>query len=185
MRFRSTDSLTRRAVIQLATVYTFLMIMVTLLPGFLTRVVGRSAADLTILALPAGVGFGLGTWLVGRYGNRFHAGSLGNGGLTLVGLALTSMTIWQGESAASTLTLAAPFIGLGLALIIIPARTVLQSHPPAELRGRVWVTQVALNNAAALLPIFISSSLADGDSACISSDCLDRAGYRVIRHSSG
>ncbi len=159
--FVSTDQPARKAVIQLAAAYTFLMIMVTLLPGFLTRVVGRSATDLTVLALPAGVGFGLGTWLVSRYGNRFHAGSVGNGGLTLSGLALTSMTIWQGESAVSPLTLAAPFIGLGLALIIIPARTVLQGRPPAALRGRVWATQVVLNNAAALLPIFISSRLAD------------------------
>jgi len=159
--FVSTDRPARRAVIQLATVYTFLMIMVTLLPGFLTRVVGRSAADLTILALPAGVGFGMGTWLVGRYGHRFQAGNLSNAGLVLAGLVLASMTIWQGENAVSALTLAAPFVGLGLALVIIPARTVLQSQPPVALRGRVWATQVVLNNAAALLPIFISGSLAD------------------------
>jgi MFS family permease len=159
--FVSTDRPTRKAVIHLATIYTLLMIMITLLPGFLTRVVGRSMIDLTILALPVGVGFGLGTWLIGLYGYRFNAGSLGNIGLVLAGLTLASMANWRVESGLPVLILIVLFMGLSLALVIIPARTVLQSQPPSELRGRVWAIQVVLNNAAALLPILFSGSLAD------------------------
>lgn len=159
--FTCVDRPTRRAAIHLALMYTLLMVVVTLLPGFLVRVVGRPVADLTILALPAGSGFGLGVWIVGRYGHKFDARRWSGGGLALAGLALASMASWQGESVVSGLTFAALTEGFCLALVIIPARSILQSRPPAALRGRVWATQVVLSNAVALLPILLSGSLAD------------------------
>jgi MFS family permease len=159
--FVSTDHPTRKAVIHLAAIYTLLMVLVTLLPGFLARVVGQSTVEFIILAIPAGLGFGLGTVIVSRYGHRFDAGLWGSGGLILNGLALIIMAVWQSGSAIAGLTLAVVFLGSGLALVIIPARAVLQSRPPAALRGRVWATQVVLSNAAALLPIILMGSLAD------------------------
>ncbi len=160
-QFVSTDRPTRRAVIHLAAIYTLLMVVVTLLPGFLTRVVGKSAAEFIILALPAGIGFGLGAWIVSRYDHRFDAGFWGSGGLILSGLALISMAVWKSGSVATGLILAAAFLGSSIALVIIPARAVLQSRPPAALRGRVWATQVLVNNAVALIPILLMGSLAD------------------------
>ena len=50
---------------------------------------------------------------------------------------------------------------LALALVIIPARTVLQERPPAALRGRVIAAQLALANAAAVLPLVVGGALAD------------------------
>lgn len=159
--FVSTDRPTRKAVIQLAAIYSLLMVVIMLLPGFLARVVGQSVAESVILALPAGFGFGLGTWIASRYGHRFDAGLWGSGGLILAGLALVGMAVWQSESAIAGLTLAAAFLGSSLALVIIPARAVLQSHPPAAMRGRVWSTQLIVNNAVALLLILLLGSLAD------------------------
>jgi len=159
--FVSNDHPSRTAVIHLAAIYTLLMVTVTLLPGFLARVVGQPVAEFVILALPAGLGFGLGTWIVSSIGHQFNAGLWGSGGLILVGVALRSMAVWQNGSAIAGLTLAVAFLGCGLALVIIPARAVLQSRPPAALRGRVWATQVVLSNAVALLPILLIGSLAD------------------------
>jgi MFS family permease len=72
------------------------------------------------------------------------------------------LSILSGE--AGRLGLILPLIlgvGLALALIIIPARTILQEHPPAALRGRVIAAQLALANAAALLPVLLGGALAD------------------------
>lgn len=159
--FVSDDHPARKAVIHLAAIYTLLMVTVTLLPGFLARVVGQSVVEFVILALPAGLGFGLGAWIVSSIGHQFNASFWGSGGLILVGLALRSMAIWKIGSGIVGLTLAVAFLGSGLALVIIPARAVLQSHPPTALRGRVWATQVVLSNAVALLPILLMGNLAD------------------------
>lgn len=160
-KFISIDHPARKAVIHLTAVYTFLMVVVTLLPGFLSRIVGQSADDFSILALPTGVGFGIGILIINRYGNRFGTGNLGDIGLSLAGLAMGSIALWQGEGGVLTAALALPFAGVGLAFVIISARTVLQSRPPATLRGRVWAAQVVLSNAVALIPILMSGNLAD------------------------
>ncbi len=160
-KFVSTDYPTRKAVLHLTTVYTFLMVVVTLLPGFLSRVIGQSADDFSLLALPTGVGFGIGILIISRYGRRFDAGNLGDIGLALAGLAMGIIALWQGESGMLSITLATPFVGMGLAFVIISARTVLQSRPPAALRGRVWAAQMVLSNAATLIPILLSGNLAD------------------------
>ena len=159
--FAYTDRPTRKSTIHLVLVYTLVLVLVTLLPGFQARVVGRPAADIVTLALPAGLGFLLGVWIVGRYGHRLDPDDLGSGGLMLAALAVMIMAIWQSESAISILTLALLFVGFSLALVIIPSRAVLQSRPPVILRGRVWATQVVLSNTTALLPIIVCGALAD------------------------
>ena len=52
-------------------------------------------------------------------------------------------------------------VGLSLAAVIVPSRTVLQERPPAEMRGRVVAAQLALGNAAAVLPLLLGGALAD------------------------
>jgi hypothetical protein len=52
-------------------------------------------------------------------------------------------------------------LGLALALVVISARVVLQERPPAEVRGRVIAAQLALANAAAVLPLLLGGALAD------------------------
>ena len=52
-------------------------------------------------------------------------------------------------------------LGLVLSLVIIPARTVLQERPPANVRGRVISAQLALGNAAAVVPLVLGGTLAD------------------------
>ena len=52
-------------------------------------------------------------------------------------------------------------MGSTFAVALIPARTVFQERPPAEVRGRVISAQLALGNAAAVLPLLLGGSLAD------------------------
>jgi hypothetical protein len=52
-------------------------------------------------------------------------------------------------------------VGIALAMVIIPARVILQERPPAAMRGRVIAAQLALANAAAIIPLLIGGSLAD------------------------
>jgi hypothetical protein len=52
-------------------------------------------------------------------------------------------------------------IGFALALVVIPARTLLQERPPADMRGRVIAAQLALGNAGGGIPLLLSGALAD------------------------
>jgi len=52
-------------------------------------------------------------------------------------------------------------LGLGFSLVMIPARAILQEHPPAAMRGRVVAAQLTLANAANTLPLLLAGGLAD------------------------
>jgi DHA3 family macrolide efflux protein-like MFS transporter len=141
---------------------TLLLVILSLVPGLAARTLGLGPEDTPFLLLPGGVGFGLGALLVSRREGLLSrpawtaAGLLGLGaGTGLLGLA---------SNGPGGLWLSLPCIllaGLGLALVIIPARTTLQERPPAHLRGRVVAAQLALGNAAALLPVLLGGTLAD------------------------
>jgi len=52
-------------------------------------------------------------------------------------------------------------VGLSLATVTVPSRTVIQERPPVEMRGRVIAAQLALSNAAAIVPLLLGGALAD------------------------
>jgi len=52
-------------------------------------------------------------------------------------------------------------VGAGFALVIVPARTVVQERSPDEMRGRVISTQMFLSNIVSTLPLPLTGGLAD------------------------
>jgi hypothetical protein len=52
-------------------------------------------------------------------------------------------------------------LGASLALTIISARVILQERPPPDQRARVIAAQLALANAAAVIPLLLGGSMAD------------------------
>jgi hypothetical protein len=52
-------------------------------------------------------------------------------------------------------------LGLALALVVVPSRTVLQERPPPALRARVIAAQLALSHAASIVPLLLGGTLAD------------------------
>src|SRR4030042_1894715 len=55
---------------------------------------------------------------------------------------------------ALTMAIAGP-LGFAYALLNAPAQTVLHERAPAEMRGRIFITQVVSANFASLLPLLI------------------------------
>ncbi len=58
---------------------------------------------------------------------------------------------------------AAVGLGLDFALASVPAKTVLQERPPAEMRGRVLATQGTLSSTVTSLPLPLAGLLADSN----------------------
>ena len=158
----SRDRLLRLVAIQATLAAAVLLVLLSLLPGLLSRHLGLSIADAPILILPGGLGFVLGSIAISRWGNRMgRPGTIAAG---LVGLGVSIGLLSLASSQPGRLWLILPVIlgmGVMLALVIISARVILQEHPPAEVRGRVIAAQLAMANAVAVLPILLGGSLAD------------------------
>jgi MFS family permease len=139
-----------------------LLILVALLPGLASRSLGIGAENVPYLLLPGGLGFALGLIAVNRWEGQLDRLAWICWGLAGLGLGIGLLAAASGTPPLVGLMLASfSVIGLGLALALIPARTVLQERPPAEVRGRVISAQLALGNAAAVLPLLLGGSLAD------------------------
>jgi MFS family permease len=143
------DRLLRLVVLQSTLAAVLLLVLLSLVPGLVARYLELDVADAPLLILPGGVGFGLGAYLVNHWERCLSRQAWIACGLLVVGLAVLI---------AQALVLG---VGLALAPIIIIARTVLEERPPAGMRGRVIAAQLALGNAAAVIPLLVGGALAD------------------------
>jgi predicted MFS family arabinose efflux permease len=141
-----------------------LLVLLSLLPGLLSRHLGLGVEDAPFLMLPGGVGFVVGAALISKAEGRLSRLGWNAGGLTGLGLSICVLALMSGGAMQVPLALILlPILGVGLtlAMVIIPARTALQERPPPELRGRVIAAQLAMANAAAVLPLLVGGTLAD------------------------
>lgn len=148
-----------------------LMVLLSLVPGLAARRLGVGVEDAPLLLLPGGLGFILGSILIGRLGARLSRLAWIVWGLTGLGLSLWLVALLSGargaEAQSLQLVVLAPMLvfifslGFALAFVIVPARTVLQERPPESMRGRVIAAQLAMGNGIAVLPLVLGGAVAD------------------------
>jgi MFS family permease len=156
------DRILSLVVIQATLAATLLLVLLSLVPGLVSRHLGLSVEDAPFLILPGGVGFVLGTILLNRWEERLSKPTWIAWGLTVLGISVGLLALLSGAaSGLLPVLILILIIGMTLGLVIIPARTVFQERPPPSLRGRVIAAQLALGNAAAVLPLLLGGSLAD------------------------
>ncbi|MBI4786127.1 MAG: MFS transporter [Chloroflexi bacterium] len=166
------------ALFQLALVSALTMMMVVLAPGYATRVLGLSAEDATYVFWPAGLGMLLASIAIGRYGHRVPRPILSSIGIFGMGLALAGLA-WAGGgggpfdrplfraypelviSTTASIMAFALLTGMAMALMNIPAQTVVQEESNDTVRGRVLAVQFTLGNAVGIVPILFIGNLAD------------------------
>jgi MFS family permease len=156
------DRLLRLVAIQATVAATLLLVVLSLVPGLVSRHLGLTVADAPLLILPGGLGFVVGAALLSRLERRLSRPTWIGLGLVVLGLGIGLLALLSGG--AGRLELIVPVIvviGVSLALVIVTARVVLQAQPPAEMRGRVIAAQLALANAMAVVPLLAGGSLAD------------------------
>jgi MFS family permease len=158
----SRDRLLSLVAIQATLAATLLLVLLSLVPGLLSRHMGLGVEDAPLLMLPGGLGFVLGALLMTRWEKRLSRPIWIAIGLAGLGTCLCFLSLSSRKAEHLWLVLL-PILGVGiaLALVIIPARVILQERPPAAMRGRVIAAQLALANAAAIVPLLIGGSLAD------------------------
>ena len=162
-RFVAGDVSVRQAIGCLVLVSALSLVLTTLIPGLAARTWGVPIEYVAYLAIPGGFGFGLGVWLVGRRGHMLKEKAWISTGLLAVGGGLALLPVLRVLSGfyLPLFLLVSAGVGAGFALVIVPARTVVQERSPDEMRGRVISTQMFLSNIASTLPLPLTGGLAD------------------------
>ncbi|CAG0974275.1 hypothetical protein ANRL4_01461 [Anaerolineae bacterium] len=165
------------ALLQLSLVSMLTMVMTMLAPGYAARVLGLSAEDATYVFWPAGIGMLLASIVIGRYGHRVSREVLASLGMFVMALVMAGLG-WAGGGGAEKLPLfrihpelvpsTAGFVmlfalgtGMAMAIINIPAQTVVQERTHDAVRGRVMAVQFTLSNALGIPPMLFIGNLAD------------------------
>jgi DegV family protein with EDD domain len=140
-----------------------ILVIMTLVPGLVSRAWDFPIEQMPLLAVPGGLGFGLGVVLLGRLGSRFEEEDWLRAGLFTLGVGLAVIPLIRALSGISLLLflLIAVCSGAGAAMVVIPARTLVQERTPDPMRGRVISTQLFLSNALSMAPLPILGGLAD------------------------
>ena len=178
------DHVSSLALIHYATGSSLVLLFAVLVPRYMQAVLEISPDKAVTIFAPVGVGAILGLRALPYVANRLGknrsviAGLLGLS-LSVIALALIEpFAQWLettqrlnpfdesgragGLSILMLLTMAfAGPLGFAYAMVNAPAQTTLHERAPADMRGRVFASQVVLANAVGILPLIVAGSVAD------------------------
>lgn len=165
------------AILQFALVFTIVSVLGEIAPGYANRVLGLATEDAVFVFAPAGIGIVVASMFVVRFGQKLPRYVLPIAGMLTMGLGLIGMGALglQGENALRTqvqllgitlnatflVGIAAPLVGIGIALVLIPAQTTIQEAATDEIRGRVLTVQLTLANAVSIPLLVAAGGLSD------------------------
>ena len=115
---------------------------------------GMKAEQFGFLLATGGLGMGCGAALIGGWGQQFRNNQLGLWGamgmaVSLVGLSLSTNSLWL------TL-LMITFLGLFAAFVGVPMETIIQAETRVDMRGKVFGLQNNAVNIALSLPLALA-----------------------------
>jgi MFS family permease len=147
----------RSAMLQLVLLYSLLAALYVLAISLAATINGLGPTGFGTLLAMSGLGLAIGAVLMAQLGERFNRRLLGCTGLGLIACCLVLLGQARGQLVL-TLMLCC-LLGLGAALLAIPAQTTIQEETPADQRGRVFGLQNNLINIALSLPLVLAGAL--------------------------
>lgn len=149
----------------------------TLAPGFVTRVLGLAAEDAVVIIFPAGLGMMLGLLTVRAATKRIGQQHLIDGSMVLTGFALIGLALapllqafpifpqievlHMGHPILWISALWCLILGVANSFILVPTQTLLQDRTPEEAYGRVFANRQLITNIASIGPILLTGAIAD------------------------
>jgi MFS family permease len=150
-------------------------------PDFAASALGLKPKDFAVIVLPLGGGIVMGILLLNAYGKFLPRRRVIEGGLILLGVMLSLLSIagpisrflQRADTASSLLDLSAltsllaivvfiAFVaGLAYGAVAIPAQTQLQEDLPEEVRGRVFGVLNMLVSVSSFVPIIVVGPISD------------------------
>ena len=147
----------RRAMRNLVLLYSLLAAMYVLAISLAGSISSLGPTGFGTLLAMSGLGMALGAVITAQIGHHISRHHLGAAGLAAITFCLVLLGQLQGRLVI-TLTLCT-VLGIGAALVAIPAQTTLQEDTPEGERGRVFGLQNNLINIALSLPLVLAGTL--------------------------
>jgi len=147
----------RGAMLHLVLLYSLLAALYVLAISLAAAISGLGPTRFGTLLAMSGVGLALGALSVAQLGERFSRRLLATTGLGTIAFCLVLLGQLRG-SLVFTLLLCA-LLGVGAALLAIPAQTTIQEDTPEDQRGRVFGLQNNLINIALSLPLVLAGTV--------------------------
>lgn len=165
------------AILQFSLVFTIISVLGELAPGYANRVLGLATEDAVFVFSPAGIGIVVASLLVVRFGQTLPRYVLPIAGMVTMGLGLLGMGALglNGSNALQTqfqifgfllnatwlIGVVTPLVGIGIALVLIPAQTAIQEGATDQVRGRVLTVQLTLANGLSIPLLLAGGGLSD------------------------
>ena len=147
----------RTAMVHLVLLYSLLAALYVLAISLASAIQGLGPTGFGSLLALSGLGLAIGAVVVAQVGHRFSRRRMAAAGLGAITWSLVLLGQLRGHL-GYTLGLCG-LLGLGAALVAIPAQTTIQEDTPESQRGRVFGLQNNLINIALSLPLVLAGAL--------------------------
>lgn len=167
------------ALVQLTLSSTLVFLFAILIPRFMKDTLDVAPDNAAYVFAPTGVGALVGLRFISWFADRIGRERVVTLGLSGIALCLVALALVEplaalleetgvdpggvaGLGLLVTLTMFFAFpLGLSYALLNAPAQTVLHERAPAEMRGRIFTTQIVSANFFSLLPLLAIGAITD------------------------
>ena len=143
--------------VHLVLLYSLLAALYVLAISLASAIQGLGPTGFGSLLAMSGLGMAIGAVVVAQVGHRFSRRRMAAAGLGAITWSLVLLGQLRGHL-GYTLGLCG-LLGLGAALVAIPAQTTIQEDTPESQRGRVFGLQNNLINIALSLPLVLAGAL--------------------------
>ena len=147
----------RSAILQLVLLYSLLAALYVLAISLASAIKSLGPTQFGTLLAMSGVGLAVGAVAVAQVGHSFNRRRLAAAGLGTMAWSLVLLGQLRGNL-VFTLVLCG-VLGLGAALLAIPAQTTIQEDTPEAMRGKVFGLQNNLINIALSLPLVLAGTV--------------------------
>ena len=147
----------RAAVLQLVLLYSLLAALYVLAISLAASIRDLGPTGFGTLPAMSGVGLAIGALAVAQLGERFHRRLLATTGLGTIAWCLVLLGQLRGNLPFTLLL--CTLLGVGAALLAIPAQTTIQEDTPEDQRGKVFGLQNNLINIALSLPLVLAGTV--------------------------
>ncbi|HNG77073.1 MAG TPA: hypothetical protein PLY72_21560, partial [Candidatus Obscuribacter sp.] len=167
-----------RAILKITFLFSTIITLNIIAVVLAQQVMNLEASKFGYIVAAAGVGMGLGNFLVGHYYSHISPSLLAYRGFSLLGLFMTMLgslgfiqdylfpamglegVYFHGPLLFVPLLIAA-LIGASCAFVAVPTQSLLQGAVPEELRGKVFGAQNTAMSAASTIPVLLAGVSAD------------------------
>ncbi len=147
----------RSSMVQLVLLYSLLAALYVLAISLASAIPGLGPTQFGTLLAMSGLGLAIGAVAVAQLGQGLNRRHLAATGLGTIAWSLVLLGQLRGNLVFTLLLCSV--LGVGSALLAIPAQTTIQEETPEELRGKVFGLQNNLINVALSLPLVLAGTV--------------------------